>query len=290
MIANVGVMENSGVEVHVQAIPVETKDFKWTTDVNFSTNTNKLVTLSNDLFQTTYNYVDAGYTGDPIQTSTHRLYVGKQVGDFYGYKAVGITYVGDEYGTTDEADAGVWIIEKPDSAKTRIRIDKASAGDDKQVIGNGSPKQYLDWNNTFKYKNFDLAISMRGAFGFQILNFQRMYYENPTITYLNSLKTSEHLVYGKSVLKYSQEYTSYYIEDGDYWKIDNVTLGYTFAPKNKTYVKNFRVYGSCQNIITFTGYKGIDPEVSRYGLTPGNDYRDKFPTTRSFTLGLNVSF
>lgn len=290
MTANVGVMENKGIEVNLQIIPIKTNNFQWTTDVNYSTNSNKLVTLSNDLFKIQNDYIDQGYTGDPIQTGTHRLYVGKEVGDFYGYKAVDITHIGDEYGTTKAEDEGVWIIEKPDSARTKVRIDQASAGSDKQVIGNGSPKHYLNWNNSFKYKNFDLAITMRGAFGFQILNFQRMFYENPSITYLNSLKTANGLVYGKSVLKYSQEYTSYYIEDGDYWKIDNVTLGYNFSPSNKLYVKNVRVYGSCQNIITFTRYKGIDPEVSRYGLTPGNDYRDKFPTTRTFTLGLNVEF
>ncbi len=288
MTANVGVMENKGIEVNLQFIPVKTKDFQWSTNVNYSTNQNKLVSLSNNLFALQNDYIDLGYTGDPIQQSTHRLYIGKEVGDFYGYKAVDITHIGDEYGTTTAADAGVWVIQKPDG--TKIRIDKASAGSDKQIIGNGSPKHYLNWNNNLKYKNFDLAITMRGAFGFQILNFQRMFYENPGITYLNSLKTANDLVYGKSVLNYSQEYTSYYVENGDYWKIDNVTLGYNFSPQNKTYIKSLRVYGSCQNIWTITGYKGIDPEVSRTGLTPGSDYRDKFPTTRTFTLGLNLEF
>jgi hypothetical protein len=142
---------------------------------------------------------------------------------------------------------------------------------------------------------------MRGAFGFQILNFQEMYYGNPTIQY-NVLRVAfdEHPVVdpatGKPtgenvVINDSQRYVSEYVEDGDYWKIDNVTLGYTFTNLiNSKYVKNLRVYASCLNLATFTGYSGIDPEVRMTGLYPGIDSRDKYPTIRSYTFGLNVTF
>jgi len=102
-------------------------------------------------------------------------------------------------------------------------------------------------------------------------------------------------LYGKVPLNYPQEYVSYYIENGDYWKIDNVTLGYTLNFKNPKVFKSIRIYGSTLNLLTITNYKGIDPEVSRqldleWGLAPGNDNRDKYPTTRTFTLGLSAKF
>lgn len=85
------------------------------------------------------------------------------------------------------------------------------------------------------------------------------------------------------------EYNSNYIEDGDHWKIDNITLGYSFKPKTD-FIKSARVYMSSLNSFILTGYKGIDPEVNRSGLSPGNDGRDKYPTTRTFTVGVNINF
>ncbi len=274
IMANVGEIKNQGFEALINVIPVKTSNFTWNAGFTFSTNKNKLVSLSNDKFQTTSDFFDAGYTGEPIQISTHRIKIGGPIGDFYGLKAVDIT------------DDGIWIIEKPDG--TRIPATESST-DDRQVLGNGIPKYYASWNNSFKYKNFDLSINMRGAFGYQILNFSRMFYENPTIGY-NTLNSAFDKVYGKAVLTDVQRYVSYYVENGDYWKIDNATLGYTFKLNNKNIVKNLRVYGSGINLLTITGYKGIDPEVKQTGMDPGNDERDKYPTTRTFTFGVNVTF
>ena len=130
---------------------------------------------------------------------------------------------------------------------------------------------------------------MRGAFGYQILNYQRMYYENPTINY-NCLNSAFDKVYGKAVLSDVQRFVSYYIEEGDYWKVDNVTLGYTFNMSKVGAVKNFRVYAWGMNLATLTGYKGMDPEVSISGLAPGSDSRDKYPTVTSYTFGINLTF
>ncbi len=130
---------------------------------------------------------------------------------------------------------------------------------------------------------------MRGAFGYQILNFSRMFYENPTIGY-NTLNPAFDKVFGKAVLTDVQRFVSYYIEDGDYWKIDNATLGYTVNLNNRNTVKNLRFYVSGLNLATITDYKGIDPEVRQTGLSPGNDDRDKYPTTRTYTFGVNVTF
>ena len=108
----------------------------------------------------------------------------------------------------------------------------------------------------------------------------------------NRLKSSQDKVFGKAVLNKEMplEFNSYYIEDGDFWKIDNITLGYNFQQTGIKYVDSIRLYASMSNALTITGYKGIDPEVNRVGLAPGNDERDKYPTTRTFTLGANIVF
>ena len=102
-------------------------------------------------------------------------------------------------------------------------------------------------------------------------------------------------MYGKRPVNYDLAYVSYYIEDGDFVKLDNVTLGYTIPPnvcstRLSSVLTGARVYVSGRNLFTITGYKGMDPEVSTTGLTPGNDNRDQYPTTRMFTAGFTISF
>lgn len=274
--ANVGELTNRGLEVLVNITPIETADFQWTTIFTYSTNKSKLASLSNDIYKLSSDYFFTGATGDPIQTTTHIVKVGEQIGNFYGFKVVDIDA------------AGKWIYETP-SGERKGYSEFSHATEDKQVLGNGLPKWYGGWNNNFRYRNFDLGITMRGAFGYQILNFDRMYLENPSIMNYNRLQSSQDLVYGKAKLTAPLEYNSYYIEDGDFWKIDNITLGYNFKNLGK-YISSMRIYGSSQNTFLITKYKGIDPEVDRGGLTPGNDNRDKYPTARTFTVGIDVNF
>ncbi len=271
--ANVGVMANKGFEALLNISPVRTKKFSWQSSVNFSTNSNKLVSLSNDLYQATNNFINVGFTGSPVQTYTHRVEVGKPIGNFYGYKVLDIT------------DDGKWIYEDKDGNPSAT---KAEA--DKKILGNGLPKYYAGWNNNFNYGKFDLSITMRGAFDYQILNFQRMYSEIPGFSLYNQLQSAYDKVFGKAVLNnsISPEYNSYYIENGDFWKVDNITLGYRLNLPSRHF-KSARVYASALNAFTITGYKGMDPEVNRLGLSPGNDDRDKYPTTRVYTLGLSLN-
>ncbi|WP_276371371.1 SusC/RagA family TonB-linked outer membrane protein [Chryseolinea sp. H1M3-3] len=272
-LANAASMVNKGLEISLSLVPVTTSKIEWVSSINYSRNTNKLSSLSSSEFKLANDFLFEGYTGDPIQMSTHKLETGRPMGSFFGYKSVGIT------------EDGIWLIENSKGEQKPITD---VTEDDRQILGNGLPKWYLAWNNTFRYGNFDLNVTMRGAFDYQILNTQRMFYENPTIVY-NRLNSAFNTIDGK-VLTSPQSYVSAYVEDGDFWKIDNVTLGYNF---NASKVKQFaaaRVYVSASNLATFTDYKGIDPEVNRAGLAPGVDERDKYPTVRSFTLGVNLTF
>lgn len=299
IMANVGKIRNKGIEVLVNAVPVRTKDFEWNTNFSYSTNSNEVRSISNDQFQMSTDWFTEGYTGEPIQTATHRVKVGDPIGNFFGLKSVGLS------------ENGMWIVERLErdangnlTGGKYYDLAENATDEDRQVLGNGVPKHFVNFNNTFRYKHFDLSVNMRGQFGFQILNFQEMFYGNPTIQYnvLNSA-FDKHPVYSisadrKSVSKTSQtvrindaqRYISEYVEDGDFWKIDNVTIGYSFNVKKLNWIQNCRIYASCLNLCTLTGYKGIDPEVDITGLTAGTDDRDKYPTTRSFTFGINVTF
>lgn len=275
--ANAASMENKGIEVNLNAQIVKKKDFSWTSSVNYSTNKNKLLSLSDKNFQLASGYFDAGNTSEPIQQPTHRVQIGKPIGNFWGFKSVGVD------------EKGHWIIEGKDGKPKPI---SAQTADDKQVIGNGLPKTYLSWNNDIRYKDFDLNITMRGAFGFQVLNMSRLFYSAPImLTRGNLLTTAYDKVYGQYPLADDQElqYVSYYIENGNYWKIDNVTLGYNLHLDSK-YIKGIRIYVSSSNIKTFTGYKGIDPEVNILGMDPGVDDKYRYPSTISYTMGLFFTF
>lgn len=293
IMANVCHLQNKGVEVLINAVPVRTRDFEWTSSVSFSYNANKLVSLQNDEFQTSTDWFSAGHTGEPIQTSTHRVKEGWPIGNFFGLKSIGVD------------NDGKWVVERlrydsEGNVESKYYDYAANAGqNDWQVLGNGVPDFFANFNNTFRYKGFDLNITMRGAFGHQILNYQKMYYGNPTILYnvLNcafdkhdavDAKTGQ-LTGKQAVLSDTQRYVSYYIENGDYWKIDNVTLGYTHRFKSD-FVKKIRAYVTVNNLATFTGYTGLDPEVSFGGFDPGTDSRDKYPTIRSYTFGVNITF
>ena len=270
--ANAGVMDNNGIEVGLNYDVLRGSDFNWSTQITGSYNKNKFVSFSdNPKYSSSNNFADFGSTGPPIQQSTHRLQEGQPVGNFFGFKVTGIT------------DDGKWVYDD-------LNDDGKITNDDRQILGNGIPKYHLAFNNTFRYKNFDLAVTMRGAFDYQILNFNRMYYENNSNQIRNRLASALKPVFGKAVLTEPEAYNSYYIENGDYWKIDNIVLGYNFEPKQIDFIDSIRIYASTLNTFVFTNYKGVDPEISPEGVSPGNDNRDKYPTTRTYTFGLNIKF
>lgn len=281
-LANVGKMRNSGIEVMIRAIPIQTKDFEWNTTLTMQHNANKLVSLSNDLYQTE-NIIWLQGVGDPVTQYTHKVEVGKSFGEIYSLKAVGVS-----------EKTGMFLIENPETGQAAEFYQEMRNDRDNwyQRMGNGIPKISMGWNNTFRYQNFDLTMQFTGQFGFKIINQQRVFYENNAHAY-NKLKSAADAIGGIRSLstQQSQVVTSYYIEDGDYFKLTNMTLGYTYDFKKSVYVKSIRLYGSVDNLFTITKYKGSDPELGSNDFwTAGVDSRDKYPTVRSFTVGLNVTF
>lgn len=291
ILANVGVMNNKGVELFVSALPVVTKNFEWETTLTMSHNSNRLVSLSNDLYETA-DYLNTGGVSDPVSVSTHRVEVGMATGNFWGLKSV--------HGVNSE---GKWIVELPDGTWTPYSTE---LNDDqyRQYLGTGVPQVNLSWGNVFKYKGFDLGIQLSSQLGFYILNNQRLFYQNNSIAYNRLRCASEALpVYDLDTKQPTGEYTtlstaqtqgfiSEFLERGDYLKLDNVTLGYTFNTKNSKHVKAARLYLSGDNLAVLTGYSGLDPEIANgnpfWGA--GIDDRDKYPTIRSFTFGVNLTF
>ncbi|WP_346857784.1 TonB-dependent receptor [uncultured Draconibacterium sp.] len=298
--ANVGQMRNRGIEVMVNATPVQTGNFEWNTTVTLSHNENELLSLSNDLYETD-NFNEVGGVSDPISVPTHAMEVGYRLGDFWGLRSVGVSK--DGYVLVEvKDDDGNWVAKEFDT-KYNDKVNR-------QRLGNGLPQVYAGWSNTFRYKNFDLNLMFTGQFGYQILNVQRSFYEHTGIAY-NRLKTSANLygavdANGAPVIdeatgqqlqtqlngSMSQGVWSDHIENGDFVKLTNATLGYTVPLKGRVenFIQNLRVYVSGQNLFCITGYSGLDPEVSNYFLAPGIDDRDKYPTVRSYTFGLSVNF
>ncbi|WP_304239452.1 TonB-dependent receptor [Phocaeicola plebeius] len=280
-LANAGSVRNQGIEVAVNAVPVRTKDFEWKTVVTVSANKNKLLSLSNDMYESN-SFKDSGGLGEPINISTHRMEEGRALGEFYGLKSIGVS------------ENGLFLIEKPDGEVVEFSNDQLKNDEYRQYLGSGLPKVYLGWTNNLSYKNWDLSMQFTSQLGFKILNEPRAFYENNSIAY-NRLKSVEEAPYGGQYTLSSsqpQTFVSYYLEDGDFLKLTNLTIGYTFPiKKNNKYIKGVRAYLSGDNLFCITGYSGLDPELSNwYPTSAGIDARDKYPSIRSFTFGLNLTF
>lgn len=279
--ANGGSVRNQGIEVAINAVPVRVKDFEWKTVVTVAANRNKLLSLSNDLYEAN-SFLDVGGLGEPISISTHRMEEGRPLGEFYGLKSVGVS------------ENGLFLIEKPDGEVVEFSNDQLKNDEYRQYLGNGLPKVYLGWTNNFSYKNWDLSMQFTSQLGFKILNEPRAFYENNSMAY-NRLKSVAEAPYGGQYTLSSsqpQTFVSYYLENGNFLKMTNLTIGYTFPiQQSNKWIKGVRAYLSGDNLFCITGYSGLDPELSNYYPTSaGIDARDKYPAVRSFTFGLNLTF
>lgn len=282
--ANVGSMRNRGIEVMITAIPVSTRDFEWSTTVTASHNQNKLLSMSNDLYETE-DWFDGGYVEEPASAPIQRTFVGGSIGDFYMLKSIGVV--------ADGPQKGLWQIEDPETGKGTAFTSGMRDFNSKyrQYLGSPLPKLNLGWSNTFRYRGADLVLSFSGAFGHKIFNNQKMFYENLNIG-LNRYKSAADPVYGTKLAKSQEPFpVSYYLEDGDYLKLDNFTLGYTFNTKDVKYIDKARIYLSGENLFVITKYSGLDPEMSYSDIYSfGMDWRQKYPTIRSVSFGVNITF
>lgn len=271
LFTNVGVIENKGIELTLSGQVVKHNDFSWNMDFTGSTQSNKLVSFSDDVFKVTYLSFGGiggfGALGDAIRTIE-----GGPLGSFYGKRFAGFT------------PEGKWLFYK--KTGEAVTADKIVPNDDYAYIGNGVPKYYASWNNRFQYKNLDLTAFFRGKFGYDILNLQQVFFGNKVYLPNNVLKDA---ITSNNQVNDALQFSDYYLESGSFVKLDNVTLGYNFK-FNTPLVRNLRLYLTGRNLVTFTKYKGNDPEVDDTGLAPGIDGRGFYPRTRSFTAGLNIGF
>ena len=282
-LANVGKMTNKGIELAINGTPVKTKDFQWNVNMTFSHNDNKLNSLSNDLYETDNYQYNSGF-GNYSSAVTHRMEVGKRVDLWYGPKAVGVS-----------AD-GKWMIlnqETGEAEEYTVSMDNNDTY--RQVLGHALPNLYFGMNHTFRYKGFDLNLQFTGQFGFKILNESRVEYESYYFTQYNHLKSLLDAPFsdGNTLSRNmnSKQWTSAHLENGDFLKLKNMTLGYTFDLKRNPYLSSARVYLSATNLFTITGYSGLDPELSNDDMWYfGHESSTRYPTVRTFTLGVNLKF
>ena len=278
--ANVGKMSNRGIELTINAIPVQTRNFTWNTSLNLSHNRNEVVSVSNEEF-------NAGvlnrYNPNLPNASTatiQRIIEGEPIGTFYMWEWAGY----------DETGTSVFWVRDPETGERTGEKTTTPGEDDRTIVGNAQPKLTMGWNNTFNYKNWDLTAFFTGVFGQKIFNEPRAYFSNIA-------NVSE----GKNVMasireeqratdRFSALPSDRYLENGSYFRLSNLTLGYTFKNFND-WLRNIRLYVSCNNVFTITGYKGRDPEINLGGLEPGCDTRsDHYPRTRQFLVGATINF
>lgn len=297
---NYGSIENKGLEITLDAHPVQLKNFSWDSNFQISFNKNKLLSLSDTENATLVGY---GQWGDVVCVSE----IGKPLYNFYGYKVEGVYKDLDDiqnsakpakYPSDGVFSRGntVWVgdIKYKDVDENGI-IDER----DRTDIGSPLPKFTFGWTNTFRYKNLDLSIFLNGSYGNKVMNYNsltlthmnstwtnqlqsvvskraRLEPIDPTIVYADGSKWFDHIDNvrvknpGTKIPHTSindpndnDRISDRYVEDGSFLRIKNITLGYTFpkALLNKAKIENLRVYVNIQNLYTFTKYTGYDPEV-----------------------------
>ena len=275
LLANAGVMDSYGVELSISAIPVKTDDFTWTTTPTLSYNHNVITRLSDPDKGFNYKQTTSGGVGENgiMNTNTQILIEGQSVGTFYGYKLLTIK-------------DGVWYYQTPAGGV----VDGAGAAEGyRQPLGNAQPWFTFGWDNSFKYKNFDATVFLRGVVGNKILNLTRWAY-GPRDSAADNIFMKD-VSKTNTVLSNKAQFSDYYLEDGSYVKLDNITVGYTFKLKEKSLIDHLRVYVTGQNLATLTAYSGQDPEVNTTSVwSAGIDYCDFYPTVATVLFGVNISF
>ena len=272
---NVGTMKNTGFEFDLNFRAVNTKDFGYDISLVGTTMRNKFVDFSNSEY-VGQDFYDVAGTEDPYPFyNLQRIQKGESLGNFYMWEYAGHTTEGE------------WLVYDKDG--DIIRASQAS-DEDRRVVGNGMPKFTLSSSHNFRYKNFDLALFFRGAFFYDIFNIHDFYYgtRNFTGNRLQKAYAKNFPIAGTA----NPVVCDYFLERGDYLKLDMLTLGYTFQPKDWRFLDRVRIYATGKNLLTLTKFSGVDPATYQVnGLTPGaQGSRTYFPSTRQFIVGLQVDF
>ena len=281
ILVNVGTTQNRGIEVSLDGDIFATKDFTWTMGANWSTGTTIMKNLSNNIYKA--SYVDMGSKGGVgANEYFFRVQEGSKVGQFYGFEYAGLDETGNILVYVDGTD------EEGNAIKNKVLASTADPAN-KKYIGNGVPTHFVSWSNSFRYKNFDLNVFFRGALGFDIFNMQKYG--------MGMIGAGSDNVLRSAYLDKTNAYasggviSSYFLEKGDWFKLESLTLGYNFTPANTDILKKMRVYLSAKNLFTLTGYSGNDPSIlASNGLTPSIDNSGAYPLAAQVTLGLTMNF
>jgi len=269
--ANGGSINNKGLELSLNATPVATKKLTWITTFNIATNKNEITSLLGPYANgDSIRYSDPegpGQTGATLQL----LKVGKPIGQFFSLR-----YAGKDQN-------GVSTFFKRDGTTTN----NPAIGTDYFYVGDAQPKLLMGWSNSVRYGNWDLNIFLRGVFGNKIFNATRADLSYTLAAAQNNILNSAN---GDKITdNRNSYYSTRYIESGSYVRLDNATLSYTFGSPVKG-ISNLRLYATGNNLFTITNYSGIDPEINQGGVSPGIDYNNFFPKTRTIMFGLNLTF
>lgn len=298
-LSNAGSVENRGLEFDLTAQILKSK-LKWNVTGNISFNRNKLVglgPLGDDGKIFGPNYLSAGsLLNQPI----HVAQLNKPVGSFYGYRINGIYQDAAEVAAGPEAS-----VAKPGDFKyVDINGDNAITADDRQIIGNPNPDYIYGLTNSFSFKRFTLSIFVQGSVGNDLINLNRFRLDALTGATTNVSQeafdgrwtgpgTSNYYPRAKSGGGYfSSRFSDFIIEDGTYFRVKNVNIGYNVPVKRLKWVKDIKIFLTATNLFTITDYSGYDPEVNAdygTGLTQGVD-NGSYPQYRTFTAGINLKF
>ena len=269
--ANVGKISNKGIEFTINAIPVKTRNFTWSTSFNVSHNKNIVESISNDKFSV--DYFDEAELNAPGQSGARqqRILAGKPLGSFYTWKWAGYN------------DSGISLFYTADGKTTTTPTDG-----DRFYTGSAQPKLTFGWNNTLNYKKWSMTMFFTGVTGNKILDATRARLSRMSnVVERNVLKSAAKTEKTSDIN--SHYLSDRYLEKGDYLRLSNLSISYSFN-KFSDYIQSLRLYASSSNVFVLTRYKGLDPEVNLGGLTPGIDNKDFYPKTRTIMFGANITF
>ncbi|PUZ23773.1 TonB-linked outer membrane protein, SusC/RagA family [Chitinophaga costaii] len=276
---NDGEVENRGVELGINAEIINSKDLNWSVGGNFTLNRNKVLAMGES------NQVFIGSLYESVRQQISTYTVGQPMFSFYGYKTAGIIQTLDEgiaAGLTG-VDAQPGEIKYLDISGPSGKPDGVVDSYDRTIIGNPNPDFFYSFNTNLKYKQFDLSLQLYGVKGDDLWDFQKM---TPSRWMQRWTLDNPSKEYPRANATRGYRASDFYITDGSFLRIQNVTVGYNLKTSGTQAVQSLRIFLSGNNLYTFTKFnKGFDPEVGESGINSG-----AYPRPRSVSLGLNIIF